>query len=161
MDYFCPKSTFLQLKHYMQRIYLILLSTTCVKIYGISYVIFETISQLSRHNSSAFFLAQTLHTFNKSSPSKCKFSDFLLFVLESTKLPMSFVKQKSQFFFKVWITLQCPEVLFFTAFFKLKIYMLLAKVAHQSAIFQTCDIHVICQTKKSVFLQSLDPSSVS
>ena len=28
----CPKNTFLQLKHYIQRIYLTLLSTTCVKI---------------------------------------------------------------------------------------------------------------------------------
>ena len=33
MGYFCPKSTFLQLKHYIQRIYLTLLSITCVKIH--------------------------------------------------------------------------------------------------------------------------------
>ena len=36
MGYICPKNTFLQLKHYMQRIYLTLLSTTCVKIHQTS-----------------------------------------------------------------------------------------------------------------------------
>ena len=50
--YVCPKKTFLQLKHYVQRIYLTLLSTTSVKI---SYVIFKTISHFSRHKSSVFF----------------------------------------------------------------------------------------------------------
>ena len=54
MGYFCPKTTFLQLKYYIQRIYLTLLSTTCVKIHQI-YVIFETISHFSRHNSSVSF----------------------------------------------------------------------------------------------------------
>ena len=52
---FCPKNTFLQLKDYIERIYLTLLSTTCVKIHQITYVIFETISHFSRHNSSVFF----------------------------------------------------------------------------------------------------------
>ena len=55
MGYFCPKDTFLQLKHYIPKIYLTLLSTTCVKIHQITYGIFETISNFSRHNSSAFF----------------------------------------------------------------------------------------------------------
>ena len=36
-------------------IYLTLLSTTCVKIQRIPYVIFETISQFSRHNSPVSF----------------------------------------------------------------------------------------------------------
>ena len=44
MGYFCPKNTFVQLKHYMQDIYVTLLSTTCVKIHQIPYAIFETIS---------------------------------------------------------------------------------------------------------------------
>ena len=51
----CPKKTFLQQKHYIQRIYLTLLSTTCVKIHQIIYVIFETISHFSRHNCSISF----------------------------------------------------------------------------------------------------------
>ena len=69
MGYFSTKNTFVQLKH-IQRIYLILLLTTCVKIYEIPYVTFEIINHFSRHTSSVFFLAQTLHTFDKSSPLK-------------------------------------------------------------------------------------------
>ena len=54
--YICPKNTFFQLKLYTQsRIYLKLLSTTCVKIHQISYVIFETISHYSRHNLYVLF----------------------------------------------------------------------------------------------------------
>ena len=54
MGYFCPKNSLLQLKHYIQRIYLTLLSIICVEIHQIPYVIFETISHFSRHNSSVF-----------------------------------------------------------------------------------------------------------
>ena len=57
MGYFCPKNTFLQLKH-IQRIYLTLLSTTCVRIY---LPIFHGTTPL-------YFLAQTLHTFYKIRP---------------------------------------------------------------------------------------------
>ena len=55
MGYFCPKSTLLQLKYYIQGIYLTLLSTTRVKIHQIPYVIFETIGHFLRRNSSVFF----------------------------------------------------------------------------------------------------------
>ena len=65
MGYFCPKNTFLQLKHYIQRIYLTLLSTTCVKIHQIPYVIFETISHFSRHNSSVFFSSNITYFLQK------------------------------------------------------------------------------------------------
>ena len=41
------------------------------------------------------FLAQTLHTFNKSSPSMCKFSDFLLLGLSFTKFLMYFSNKVS------------------------------------------------------------------
>ena len=51
----CPKNTFLQLKLYIQRIYLTLFSTICVKIHQTIYVIFETISHFSPHNSSVSF----------------------------------------------------------------------------------------------------------
>ena len=54
MGSFCPKNKFLQLKHILG-IYLTLLSTTCVKIHQITYVIFETTSHFSRHNPSLFF----------------------------------------------------------------------------------------------------------
>ena len=95
MGYNCPKNAFLQLKH-IQRIYLGLLSTT-VKIKHISYAIFETISHFSRQNWPLFFLTQTLHSFNRNIPSKCKFSDFLQLELKFTKLFMSFFKQKASF----------------------------------------------------------------
>ena len=86
---FCPKNTFLQLKHYIQWIYLTLsnISTTRVKIHQITYVIFETISHFTIQ-LLCIFLAPILHTFYKSSPSKCKFSGFPLF----TKFLMSFFK---------------------------------------------------------------------
>ena len=45
-------------------------------------------------------LAQTLHTFHKSSPSKCIFSDYPLLALKFTKFLMSFFKQKVSFFSK-------------------------------------------------------------
>ena len=54
MGCFCPKNTFLPLKHYIQRIYSTSLSTTCVKIHQMTYVIFETISHFSSHNPSIF-----------------------------------------------------------------------------------------------------------
>ena len=43
------------------------------------------------------FLARTLPTFYKSSPSKCKFSNFPLLVLKFTKFLMLFFKQKVSF----------------------------------------------------------------
>ena len=54
------KNKFVQKIHYIQRIKL---STTCVKIYQITYVISFLTTQLLR-----IFLAQTLHTFYKSIP---------------------------------------------------------------------------------------------
>ena len=53
MGYFCPKNTFFQLKHYIQRIYLI------------SPVIFETISHFSRHNSSVLFSSNITYFLQK------------------------------------------------------------------------------------------------
>ena len=55
MGYIYLKTASLQLKHYIQKIYLGLLSTTCVKIHQIPYAIFEIISYFSRHNSSISF----------------------------------------------------------------------------------------------------------
>ena len=46
---------------------------------------------------ACIFLAQTWHTFYKSSPSKCKFSDFPLLGLKFTKFLISFFKQKVSF----------------------------------------------------------------
>ena len=81
------------------------------------------------HNTAPlyFFLAQTLHKFYKSSPSKCKFSDFLLLRLKFTKFLISFFKQKVSFSSKFGslfnVMRDNSSVLFL-----LKLYMLLIKV---------------------------------
>ena len=111
MGYFCPKNTFLQLKHYIQGIYLTLLSTTCVKIHQIPYVIFETISHFSRHNSSVFFNSNVTF-FRQISPSKWKFSDLPLLALKFTKFLMSFFKQNVSFSSKFCAMRDKPSVLF-------------------------------------------------
>ena len=57
-----PKNRLLLLKH-IQNIYLTLLSTTCVKIHQINYVIFETISHRSRYNSSMYLFSSNITYF--------------------------------------------------------------------------------------------------
>ena len=47
------------------------------------------------------FLAQTLHTFHKSSPSKCKFSNYSTAQVKVYQIPHAIFQIKSQFFFKV------------------------------------------------------------
>ena len=84
------------------------------------------------------FLAQTLHTFYKSSPSKCKFLDFPLLVLKFTKFLMSFIKQKFSFSSKFGLLFSVMRDSS-SVLFKLKLYMLLTIVAHKSANFQTCN----------------------
>ena len=43
------------------------------------------------------FLAETLHTLDKSSPSKCKFSDLSLLALKFTKFRVSFLEARVSF----------------------------------------------------------------
>ena len=108
---FCPKkNTFLQLKH-IQWIYLTLLSTTCVQIHQITYVIFEAISHF--HNTTPLYLFSSNITFHKSSPSKCKFSDFSTAQIKVHQIPHVIFQIKSQLFFKVWIFFQFHERSFF------------------------------------------------
>ena len=92
------KKSFLQLKHYIQRIYLTLLSTNCMKIHQIPYVIFET-KRTKNHTTQllCIFSAQALHTFYKSSL-QCKLSDFPLLALKFTKFIMSFLEPRVSFF---------------------------------------------------------------
>ena len=125
MRYFCPKNTFAQLKHYihLQRVYLIS-----------PPVIFETIYK-------SFFTTQILciiqlkhYTFYKSSPSKCKFSDFPPARVKDHQIPHVIFQTKRQFFFKVQIFFQCHRDNS-SVLFQLKLYMLLTKVAHQNANF--------------------------
>ena len=123
---FVQKSTFLQLRHYIQWIYLanITFSYLCVDspnylCHFWNHKLFFTTQLL------CIFLAQTLHTFYKSNSSKCEFSDFRLLKLKFTK----FLKFGS--FFTVMRD-HSPVL------FKLKLYVLLEKVVYQSANFQTC-----------------------
>ena len=80
----------------MQRIYLTLLSTSCVEIHKICEFLHKK-PQFIIELLCIFFLSQTLYTFKKSSPSKCKFSDIAQRVLNFTKLFMSFFKKTSVF----------------------------------------------------------------
>ena len=111
MGYICLKNTFLQLKHYIQLIYLTSLSATCVEVYQITYGIFETINFFSRHKFSFYNFAfcrstipqkqfiktiQTLHTFYKSIPNSLwfeklheEFGKFSLEHLQMLKLILS------------------------------------------------------------------------
>ena len=136
MGFFCPKNTLFQLKHiYRGFIYLTL-----------NYLFTKFPNFLSHFwNHKSFFLkqllcislGQTWHTFDKSSPSKCKCSDFPLLTLKLTKSLVSFFKQNVNFLSK------------FESFFSamthdssvlswLKHNVLSTKVAHQSEDFQTC-----------------------
>ena len=75
------------------------------------------------------FLAQTLHSFYKSNPSKCKFLDFLLLAIIFKKFLMSFFKQKVSFsskFESLFIVMRDNS----SVPFYLKLYMLLTKVTY-------------------------------
>ena len=96
--YFFPAKDILQLKH-MQKICLILLSATCGKIQQIPYVIFETISHLSRKNSSVLFSLKhyILSTSNITYFTYFISSKWRFLVLKLTKVLMVFFKQKVSF----------------------------------------------------------------
>ena len=134
MRYFCPKNTFLQLKH-IQWIYPTLLSTTCVKIHQMTYVIFETVSHFWWHNPP-IFLAQTLHTFYKSSLSKWKLSDLPVLILKFIKFLMSFLEPRVSFSsnFASFFSVMRHNV---SVLFHLNIYMLWTNGSNQSANFGT------------------------
>ena len=71
----------------------------------------------------SIFLAQTLHTFYESSPSKCKFSDFPLLALKLTKLLVIF-ETKSQFFFSKFASLFSIMREFFCTFLVETLYVI-------------------------------------
>ena len=128
---FCPKNTLLQIKHYVQDLSNITSNYLCK--YSPNYLC-HFWNNKSFFTTQLFYiiLAQTLHTFDKSSPSKCKFSDFSILKLKFTKFLMSFFKSKVSFSSK------------FRSFLRVmrdnssKLCMTLIKVARQSEEFQTC-----------------------
>ena len=124
MGYFCPKNTFIQLEHYLLKIYLTLLSLTCVKIHQITCHFWNHIEVIFHDTVPLHLLAQTLHVFYKSSPPKCKFSDFPLLGLKAKVHQVSHVifQTKSKFFSKVWILFQCHKRSFFCTFLAETLY---------------------------------------
>ena len=64
------------------------------------------------------FLAQTLHTFHKNIPSKCKFSDFPLLALKFTKFLTLFFKQKVSFSSKFGSLFSVMEIILLYIFAK-------------------------------------------
>ena len=97
MSYFCQKSTFLQLKH-IQRIYLILLSSTCVKNSPNSLCHFG--------NHKPFFTTQLLCI------QSAHFQTFPLLELKLTKFLMLFFKQKVSFLSKFCVMRDNSSLLF-------------------------------------------------
>ena len=108
MGYICLKTTSVQLKYYIQKIYLTLLSTTCVKIHQIPYVIFETISHFSRHNSFILFSSNFTYFWQKY-PIKVQIFRFFTAQVKIHQISHVIFQTKSEFFFKLWITVQCHE----------------------------------------------------
>ena len=135
-DYFCPKNRLLQLKHYIQRIYLTLLSTTYVKIHQIASVICETKSSLLRHNFSVFFSSNITYFLQKQ-PIKEHIFRLSTARVKVHQIPDDIFQIKSQFFFKVWIFFSVMKDNS-SVLFQLKRHMLLTKAADQCANFQSC-----------------------
>ena len=109
MGYFYPKNTFLQLKR-IQMIYLTLISTACMKIHQIPYVIFETVSYFSRHNSSVFFCSN-ITCFLQKKPIKVHNFRLSTAQVKIHQIPHIIFQTKSPFFFKVWITSVAREII--------------------------------------------------
>ena len=68
---------------------------------------FASIFSAIKHNSSVFFLAQTLYTLVKSSPLKFKFLRFSSARVKICQIPHVNFELESQVFFKFWIILHC------------------------------------------------------
>ena len=96
MGYICLKTTFLQLKHYIQKIYLTLLSTTCVKIHQILYVIFETISHFSRHNTRLYYFSSNVTYFWQKYPIKVQIFRFFTAQVKILQISHAIFQTKSK-----------------------------------------------------------------
>ena len=90
MGYFCPRNTFLQLKH-IQRIYPTLLSTSCMK---------------TQHSLSICF-SWNITYFLQKWPIKVKLFRLATVRIKIHQIPHVIFGNKSQFFFKLCITLSC------------------------------------------------------
>ena len=120
-------------------------STACVKIHQSSHVIFQTKIEfffkvwitLQCYERQLFctFLAEYLYAIDKSSASKCKFSDLPLQALKFTKFITSFFETKRQFssnFAELSSVMKDNS----SILFQLKLYRLLTKGTYQKPIFR-------------------------
>ena len=119
MGYICPKNT-------------------C----DFSHVIFQTKSEFSSKFGKHFsitrensFLAETLYAVDKSSTSKCKFSDLPLLASKFTKFAMSFLKPRTSFSSN-FPSLSSVMKETSSVLFRLKLYMFSTKGTHQVQIFR-------------------------
>ena len=113
--YFCSKSTFLQLKLYIQGIYLTVLLTTCLKIHQIPYIIFETISPFP-DASPMYYFSSNIAYFLQKKPIKKQIFRLFTTLVKIQQISHVIFQTKSLFFFKVCITLQCHEGQFYCTF---------------------------------------------
>ena len=95
IDYFCPKIN-------LSKKYITSAKTLYTEYLTLNYLCENSPNYLCHYITFTtqllcIFLAQTLHKFYKSNPSKCKFPDFLLLEFKFTKFVMSFFKQKISF----------------------------------------------------------------
>ena len=86
---------------------LTLLSTTCLEI-QITYVIFETKSHFSRHNSFVFFQFKS-HILWTKMAYRCEIFGLLIGWVKIHQIPHVVFATASQFFFKLCITFPCHE----------------------------------------------------
>ena len=137
-----------------------------------TYVIFETTSHFSRHNSE-FFLAQTLYTFYKSShPIKVQILRLSTACMKIKQIP--YVIYKARVTFSLYFASPFSVMKYnfspfsvmkynFSGIFQLKHFMLLTKRAHQCTSFSTLSAlmkvhpipHAIFETTWSGLIQIL------
>ena len=141
MGFICLKNKFLQLKNYIQRIHLALLSTTCVKIHKIpslKNVFFETMSHLSWLSSCVFFYLSHYILSIKVAHLSASFQTSIA-GSKIYQIPHVIVWTRRQLFSEPCIT--CIRVIVNNSFVicHLNLYMLWAKRAQKSENFQTFD----------------------
>ena len=144
MGYFCPKNTFLQVKHYVQSVYLI---------FPVIFVIF--------HDNSSVFLSSKIRYFLQKQPIKVG-----IFRLSTAWV---IVHQIPHVIFQTKVSFSSKFGSFFSVMRDNSSVLLQLKlaVAHQSANFQTCHCSHLNSpnssfwNQESVFLQTLHQSSVS
>ena len=112
--------------------------------------LFKFCTTVQCHISSVFFLSQTFILWTKRAHRSKTFRLLSGWVKIHQILYVMF-ETTSQFFFELFITLQCHEKLFCT--FWLKLYMSWIKRAYQSAKFQT--FHYSCKISPNLYFHRL------